>query len=457
MSMDRERHGVIRNRAAASAWRGALTWSAGLLLSASSCALPGRWDGAAARHEPPAVEAREQGSARFTPTLDRTVEHAIVSDRAAQQGIIQPLSHTEEALEDGPALAGFTGAKAPVAPISHPAEPRVAVNHPCPPVYPPYGAMYCPDGACGGPVESGPYPEEVLCDGGDRALPFHYEAYGVGGLETEDTVAEFVDHEGRRHVRPSTRACVYAPKFAAVRTISQPVTDYSINKLSGAHVGVGLAGLDRGESLDVQQQTDQLSAVRMRERASGIGADAGDRDLHQVYAADQHLKIQNTYEDRAFSGGAEHGQTSEAYLASAVQRAIAWSRDQNPVIVAKDHYGHQVLASFRAHDYTGVEDRRTPGDLKIIKLADKSTAKPGDTLTFTIRFENRGGRELSDVRIMDHLSPRLEYVPQSAITELDGRLTLEEQSDGSQVLTFELEQPLAGGATGEITFRCVVR
>lgn len=457
MSTGRETPGVLRCLAGARGWSGAIAWSAGLLLSASSCATPGRWDGAAARREPPAAEVPAQESARSSPRPDGAVQHAIVSDRAAAQGVIQALSHTQESPIDGPALAGFTGAAPPVAPISHPAEPRTAVNHPCPPGCPPYGAVCGPDGPYAGPVESGPYPEEILCDGGDRGHPFHYEAYGVGGLETEDTVAEFVDHEGRRHVRPSTRACVYAPKFAAVRSISQPVTGYSIDKLSGAHVGVGLAGLDRGLSLDVQQQADQLSAVRMRERASGLGADAGDRDLHQVYAADQHLKIQNTYEDRAFSGGAEHGQTSEAYLASAVQRAIAWSRDQNPVIVAKDNYGHQVLASFRAHDYTGVEDRRTPGELKIIKLADKTTARPGDTLTFTIRFENRGGRELSDVRIMDHLSPRLEYVPQSAITELDGRLTLEEQSDGSQVLTFELEQPLAGGATGEITFRTVVR
>lgn len=447
---------VERIRTTGRGWRSALTWGAGLLLSASSCALPGRWDGAAARHDPRAAEMDRQLSDQ-SPAEPGAIEHAVVSDRATSQGVIQPLSHTLEGEAHGPALAGFDSAATPVAPISHPAEPRAAVNHPCPPGCPPYGVPYCPDGTCEAPVESGPYPEEILCDGGDRAHPFHYEAYGVGGLETEDTVAEYVDHEGRRHVRPSTRACVYAPKFAAVRTISRPVTDFAIDKVSGAHAGVGLAGLDRGEPLDVQQQTDQLSTVRMRERASGVEADSGDRDLHQVYAADQHLKIQNTYEDRAFSGDAEYAQTNEAYLASAVQRAIAWSRDQNPVIVAQDDYGHQVLASFRAHDYTGVEDRRTPGELKIIKLADKSTAKPGDTLTFTIRFENRGGRELSDVRIMDHLSPRLEYVPQSAITELDGRLTLEEQSDGSQVLTFELEQPLAGGASGEITFRSVVR
>jgi uncharacterized repeat protein (TIGR01451 family) len=140
-----------------------------------------------------------------------------------------------------------------------------------------------------------------------------------------------------------------------------------------------------------------------------------------------------------------------------MQRAATWNRDQNPVIVASDEFGQELLASFHVEEYIGTEDRRTPGELQIIKLADKSAASPGEVIRFTIRFRNDGGREVSRVRILDHLTPRLEYVPGSALTELDGQLTLEAEADGSQVLTFALEQPLAGGASGEITFECKVR
>ncbi len=242
-----------------------------------------------------------------------------------------------------------------------------------------------------------------------------------------------------------------------MRSISRPVEEYSIAKLAGAHDGVGLAGLDRGLAPDLQQQSDQLRAMQFRTRASGVDADAGDSDLFQVDAADQHLKILNVYEDRAASGDAEYRQTDEAYLAHSIQQAAVWNRDQNPVIVASDEFGQEVLASFHAEEYIGAEDRRTPGELRIIKLADKSAARPGDVLKFTIRFRNEGGRELSQVRILDHLTPRLEYVAGSALTELEGKLTQEVESDGSQVLTFSLDQPLTGGATGEITFECRVR
>jgi uncharacterized repeat protein (TIGR01451 family) len=378
---------------------------------------------------------------------DRNVHHAVVADPAHHEQIIQPLSHETEqgaAVNNAAEAASEDGTAIRYAP-----EPRIEL------------ASYAQPGKPGDPVptpaECAPYPEEVLCDGGDRGLPFHYEGTTHGGLETEDTVAEFRDSDGQRQVRPSTRACVYAPRFGAVRSISQPVEEYSIARLGGAHDGVGLAGLDRGVAPDLQQQSDQLRAMQFRTRPSGVDSDAGDSDLFQVDAADQHLKFLNVYEDRAAAGEAEFAQADEAYLAHAIQQAATWNRDQNPVIVASDELGQEILAKFSAEEYIGAEDRRTPGELRIIKLADKATAKPGDILKFTIRFRNDGGRELSHVRIFDHLTPRLEYVAGSALTELDGQLTLEEEDDGSQVLTFALEQPLAGGSTGEITFECRVR
>ena len=209
--------------------------------------------------------------------------------------------------------------------------------------------------------------------------------------------------------------------------------------------------------LDTQAQTDQLSGINMRSRASGLDVDAGDSSVGQIETTEQHLKIQNTYEDRNFVSEGQFQQGTEPVLANGIQLAGVWTRDLNPIIVAADESGEQITSTFKAEEYIGAEDRRAPGELEILKTADTASAHPGEEITFTIRFTNRGGRPLSEVRIMDHLTPRIEYVPGSALSELDGRLDLTDEDDGTQVLTFELAEPLEGGQTGEISFRVLVR
>ena len=64
----------------------------------------------------------------------------------------------------------------------------------CPPGAP---CETCADGCC----DEDRYPDEYLCDGGDRDEPVHYDSEGMLGLDTQDTVAEFHDAENRRRVR----------------------------------------------------------------------------------------------------------------------------------------------------------------------------------------------------------------------------------------------------------------
>lgn len=305
---------------------------------------------------------------------------------------------------------------------------------------------------------TGPYAEEYLCDGGDSGHPVHYHgSQQLQGLEHEDTVAEYRDHLGERHVKPSTRVCVYAPRFAAVRSATQPVVDFAVEKAAGAHDDLTLAGLHRRQALDTQEQADQLHGLLMRERPSGLDVDAGDSSLHAMAKVEAHLKITNPFQDFGFVHDGQFRHTAEPYLAYAIQFAGVWSRDLNPMIIARDENGHELTARFFAEEYVGAEDRRTPGELRIVKLADRQTARSGDVITFTIRFDNLGGRELSQVRIVDHLTTRLEYVPGSVASELEGRLNVEDDVNGSQVLTFELAQPLEGQTGGAITFECRVR
>lgn len=414
----------------------------------------------------PRVTSRVTEARPTQPEDDPYIHHAVVSE-PGDGAPIERLGYEADATDEAPAdndivqvaheFPAESAETTEVIPIVHAAEARIDVaSAPSgPAACPPWASAGSPARTTNSPPRA--WPDEYICDGGDRGDPVHFHGPVRQGLDSEDTVGEFVNEDGDLQVRPSSRACVYAPRFAAVRSISQPVLDYGIDKVAGAHDGVALAGLDRELRPGSESQFDQLSGIDMRSRASGLGADEGDSSLDQVEKTDQHLKIQNAYEDRNFSSEGQFQQGIEPVLAYGIQMAGMWTRDLNPAIVAADESGQQVTGEFKAEEYVGTEDRRAPGELEILKTADKAFAHPGDEITFMIRFTNGGGRPLHEVRIIDHLTPRIEYVPGSAISELDGQLNLTDEDDGTQLLTFELAEPLAGGQTGEITFRVKVR
>jgi uncharacterized repeat protein (TIGR01451 family) len=86
-------------------------------------------------------------------------------------------------------------------------------------------------------------------------------------------------------------------------------------------------------------------------------------------------------------------------------------------------------------------------------------AAQGDVLRFTIRVENTGDIPLQDVQVVDNLTPRLEYVTGSVVFDDEHPGTLEESlnGEGSSILTFRLNEPLAGHSVGTITFQVRVR
>ena len=104
-----------------------------------------------------------------------------------------------------------------------------------------------------------------------------------------------------------------------------------------------------------------------------------------------------------------------------------------------------------------VSSVRRPGQLRVVKLANKSVAEVGDTVEFTIRIDNLGGLELREVTLVDNLTPRLEFVEGSATHTLDGDLLVEENGEGSSQLTFRLNEPLKGKSGGVLKFKCLVR
>lgn len=452
-------------------------WIAGsglTLLLASSCAMPPLGSQTTARDaDSSAVHAhyRLEQEEPTSAVTGQSPEETSDTGRIQQLSFEQPASaDSNSPVREWPALP--PGQAHPFAPPAIPAQYSVA-DCPSPECYPSEARIDLPTESlslqhCPMPWEQAievPVPvcepeiwaDEYICDGGDRGLPVHYHGRVMAGLETEDTVAEFTDHTGEPHVRPSTRVCIYAPQFASVRSSTAPEVGQQIDRALGAHDGRTMAGLKARRSVNVELQNDQPIGLDVRSRASGLDRDLSTDALNQIAKVVNHVKLTNLFEDRTFFRRGELNQTEEAYLAYGLQAAFQWTRDLNPLIVASDVAGQEVIAQFKVEEYVGLEDKRTPGDLKIIKLADKHVAQPGDIVTFTIHYDNVGQRELTDVRIIDNLTPRLQFVEDSADSDRDGRLLVEDNGEGSLILTFELEEALPGESGGTVTFQAVVR
>ncbi len=84
-------------------------------------------------------------------------------------------------------------------------------------------------------------------------------------------------------------------------------------------------------------------------------------------------------------------------------------------------------------------------------------AQPGDIITFTIRYDNLGERELTQIRILDNLTPRLQYVEDSETSDRAGELFVQDNEEGSVILEFHLDEPLPAGQGGVVTFQAKVR
>ncbi|MCY2967530.1 MAG: hypothetical protein NT069_28520 [Planctomycetota bacterium] len=331
---------------------------------------------------------------------------------------------------------------------------RLGAHGECPHGCPP-GGDPCP--ACNSSCcDADRYPDEYLCDGGDREEPVHYDDDGMIGLETQDTVAEFRDGTGKRRVRRTNEVCVYAPRFSSVTVVSGALED-GIQSRANQHVREAQQIAIHRPHGPATAQLDE-SAERMVSKVRGtviLNADLA-YDVNLPVALVEHANDLVPITTFGFLQTGSYKQAQEAYLATQLQIAHVWTRDQNPVIVAKDDAVQLVESRFKIEELAG-SDVKGPGNLKIVKLADVKTAAQGDEITFTIRYQNQGDSPVSEVTIVDNLTPRLEYVEGSEKNDRASRFDAVDNGEGSVILRWELDEPLPGRTTGVITFRAKVR
>lgn len=309
------------------------------------------------------------------------------------------------------------------------------------------------------PGISGPWPaDEYVLDGGDAGAEARVRAdWTIVGLEAEDTIAHYDTKDGRVVVEPSNRVPIYAPRFAAVRKVYGSLAHDKHERLATAERSQGLEA--RGQRLSATAATQPLEPGRydgakrahgFRENVRGMDT-AGAQPLAGLYGGFL------PYENFKIIRAGHFDDSEKARLAERLQAALAWTGNQGVQVTINKL---RATAAVNHADMQSVYQYEVPPGkprLRLVKVASREQAQPGDEIEFTLRFDNVGDQTIGNVTVADSLSPRLEYIAGSAQCSLSAKFLSQDNEGESLVLRWEITDPLAVAAGGVIRFKCKVR
>jgi uncharacterized repeat protein (TIGR01451 family) len=291
---------------------------------------------------------------------------------------------------------------------------------------------------------------------GPRALVApDWELYGV---QLEDTVAHYDTLDGRTLVEASNRVDIYAPRFGAVRKVTQLNVNEFVQGATGLAQPTAIIGAAESLAANTTLQRTQLgndvgtamSSQYLGKLGDGmVSLAVGPNGFQDAFLPFENLELIRTGK---YHNG-EKPRLSQANLA-----AITWSNDQ----MAQVSIDQQAAQGFTGDQSTGViysvKDLRDSPKLRVVKVASTQTANPGDTIDFTIRFDNVGDQPIGNIVIIDSLTTRLEYVPDSVQSSVPAAFSHEPNEGDSLRLRWEItEKPLEPGEGGIVRFQCRVR
>lgn len=408
-------------------WRIAVIGLAALILSGCRSA---RWSGMAWPSGPP------------SPALPQALaDESSVAPPILPQGFVPGYAMPSSAL---PQVA-VTGAT-PASPFEGTAQEAA-------------GLGAAPSGPWSPPGLATPWPaEEYLADGGDSQQPAGANREGmVLGLEPEDTVAQFDTLDGRTLVVPSNRVHIYSPRFLAVRQVVSLRENAQLDRTSGVYLPEKLAeGAEvlRPESRKQHYQpTGQVgeksvTIFRAREGQTEVSLALGPKGFQDAFLPFENFRVIRL------------GQYDEAempFLARSARAAVTWTNRQSVRVILEGKTAVALVQNEQVEVIYTVDEPPANPRLRVIKLASTSAARPGESVDFTIRFDNVGNQPIGNVTLLDNLTPRLEYVANSAQASRKAHFSVEPNQVGSLVLRWDFDEPLRPGEGGVVRFRCRVR
>jgi uncharacterized repeat protein (TIGR01451 family) len=311
--------------------------------------------------------------------------------------------------------------------------------------------------------------EECLQDGGNFRAGIGASGR-VEGLEPTDTVAEYTDSHGRRHLTPSNRICLCVPRYAAVRS-ELPLAGYAVH-LAPANAAEAARQVQVGTlipSIEAHHY-DQLTALRLKQKPSSAVSETGIGRLITLAV----LNAYHVYEGPALALGTpaivQLTEVERVRLAKQILFARGFSNRtattsvgtaEGPSVVGRVEGLGLYTATEETADVTAIcsEPPQVLVDkpMQLIKWADRHSAQVGDVVTFYLKYSNNGSKPIDDVAVSDSLTGRLEYVPGSAKTDRNAVFTMQQNEAGSVILRWEVSGKLLPHQTGLISFQARVR
>ena len=310
----------------------------------------------------------------------------------------------------------------------------------------------CGPEACGiGPAD------EYLCDGGDFGTPAGVRAdWQIDGLEQEDTIAHYDTVDGRVVVTPSNRVCLYAPRFGAVRQVVDLYAYARYEMPGGIDSGMALARIDEEEQA--------MASLNQR----GVVINRGDRPpslmMEQLKPGELALDVEVREFDGALAPYAnllviragEISIAEKAMVQQGIDAALTWIGDQSPEVSINKRSAQAEVGVKQPGTLYSLKEPNCP-KLRLIKLASTKAAQPGEEVEFTLRFDNVGNRVIGNVTIVDNLTTRLEYIPDTAEASVKAEFSTSQNDHGSLILRWEITEPVEPGEGGILKFKCRVR
>jgi uncharacterized repeat protein (TIGR01451 family) len=298
--------------------------------------------------------------------------------------------------------------------------------------------------------------DEFLCDGGDYGVRAAVAGDGaLRGIDPRDAVVRFRDDRNDR-VLPTNIVCVYAPRFAGVRTSIGPNQALSIANLRGAERIQGQEAFE-GE-IGPKRMAQVLAAEVGRHRARASSQVGG---VH----LGAHSEVRILYEDidvTVLQGseqvvGAEQRQLLQGPRLAERQQGLAGIKTAEGLVLEGIVQGARAeIMAWKPQELAQVEVPPNKPGMAVIKQVDKTEAEPGEVLTYTVTYRNMGNIPITAVAITDSLLPRLEYVSGSAKGPRGTVFTSAENRAGSTELRWEIGT-VAPGAQGAVQFQTRVR
>jgi uncharacterized repeat protein (TIGR01451 family) len=251
--------------------------------------------------------------------------------------------------------------------------------------------------------------------------------------------------------------CIYAPRFAVVRTAVGPNEALMVEapvRTKYLEKEVTETGRQTPRRL-VQNQGAELA--RVRQRPSGLEADvrAGvHSDLKAARAYDQaaHIAVGVKPESAVIAR-----ERVKPMLAKERQKFLGIKTAESAVVTGITEGASQTIMSWPARETVGVETPPNRPGLAVIKRVSAGEAEQGDVVTFVIQYRNMGNTPIREVTVVDSLLPRLGYVKGSARGPKGTVFSAEENRVGSTELKWVLPAPVPPGVEGHVSFDAVVR